>query len=201
MLDKNPDEVLSRMNDVKGIIEKNTMNSVLCYEPFVKTSFLANLIKKFEIPIVYLDFDLMFSGYITGEMLSLEENVSLWRPSKEDWNEILKTILLKISQEKCLVIIDSLNGLSNLFEGKDTGRIINAYIMLMGYVANQTKSNVLFVSMAKKNDEREWVLSPTSRHVLENKKMTKIFLKKDNSNYELQVLNEDNTIRNSIRLN
>jgi len=201
VLDKNPDEVLSRMNDARRIIEKNTMNSVLCYEPFVKTNFLASLIKKFEIPVVYLDFDLMFSGYITGEMLSLEENVSLWQPSKEDWNEILKTILLKISQERCLVIIDSLNGLSNLFEGKDTGRMINAYIMLMVFIANQTKSNVLFVSMARKNDEKEWVLSPTSRHVLENKKMTKIFLKKDNSSYELQVLNDDNTIRNSIRLN
>lgn len=201
MLDKNPNEVLSRMNDVKGIIEKNTMNSILYYEPFVKTNFLASLIKKFEIPIVYLDFDLMFSGYITGEMLSSKENVSLWRPSKEDWNEILKTILLKISQERCLVIIDSLNGLSNLFEGKDIGRMINAYIMLLGYIANQTKSNVLFGSMARKNDEKEWVLSPTSRHVLENKKITKMFLKKDNFNYDLQVLNEDNTIRDSIRLN
>jgi len=201
VLDKNPDEVLSRINNAKGIIEKNTMNSVLCYEPFVKMNFLANLIKKFEIPVVYLDFDLMFSGYITGEMLSLEENISLWRPSKEDWNKILKTILLKISQERCLVIVDSLNGLSNLFEGKDAGRMINAYIMLMVCIANQTKSNVLFVSMARKNDEKEWVLSPTSRHVLENKKMAKIFLKKDNSNYDLQVLNEDNTIRDSIRLN
>jgi len=201
VLDKNPDEVLSRINDARRIIEKNTMNSILCYEPFVKMNFLASLIKKFEFPVVYLDFDLMFSGYISGEMLSLEENVSLWRPSREDWNEILKTILLKISQERCLVVIDSLNGLSNLLEGKDTGRMINAYIMLMVFIANQTKSNVLFVSMARKNDEKEWVLSPTSRHVLENKNMTKIFLKKDNFNYDLQILNEDNTIRNSIRLN
>lgn len=201
MLDKNPDEVLESIIEVKGIIEKNTMNSVLCYEPFLKTKFLANLIKKFEIPIIYLDFDLMYSGYITSEMLPLRENVTIWCPSKEDWNQVLKTILQKISQERCLVIIDSLNGFSNLFEGKDAGREMNAYIMLMVSMANQTKSNVLFVSMARKNDEKEWVLSPTSRHILENKKIMKALLKKDKSEYALLILNEDNTIRNSIRLN
>jgi hypothetical protein len=201
VLDKNPDEVLESIIEAKGIIEKNVMNSVLCYEPFLKTRFLANLIKKFEIPIIYLDFDLMYSGYITSEMLPLRENVIIWRPSKEDWNQVLKTILQKISQERCLVIIDSLNGFSNLFEGKDAGREINAYIMLMASMANQTKSNVLFVSMARKNDEKEWVLSPTSRHILENKKMMKALLKKDESEYALQILNEDNTIRNSVRLN
>ena len=201
MLDKNPDEVLNKINVAKDIIEKNTLNSVLCNEPFVKTNFLVNLIKKFETPVVYLDFDLMLSGYVSGEMISLKENISLWRPTKEDWDKILKTTLLKISQEKCLVVIDSLNGLSNLFEGKDSGRAINAYVMLMTCIANQSQSNVLFVSMARKNDEKEWVLSPTSRHVLENKKMTKVFLKKDNSIYDLQVLNEDNTIKDSLRLN
>jgi hypothetical protein len=201
VLDKNPDEVLEGIIEAKEIIEKNTMNSVLCYEPFLKTRFLANLIKKFDIPIIYLDFDLMYSGYITSEMLPLRENVTLWRPSKEDWNQILKTILQKISQEKCLIIIDSLNGFSNLFEGKNTGREINAYIMLMTSMANQTRSNVLFVSMARKNDEREWVLSPTSRHILENKKMIKALLRKDESEYALQILNEDNTIKNSLRLN
>jgi hypothetical protein len=201
VLDKNPDEVLESIIEAKGIIEKNVMNSVLCYEPFLKTRFLANLIKKFEIPIIYLDFDLMYSGYITSEMLPLRENVIIWRPSKEGWNQVLKTILQKISQERCLVIIDSLNGFSNLFEGKDAGREINAYIMLMASMANQTKSNVLFVSMARKNDEKEWVLSPTSRHILENKKMMKALLKKDESEYALQILNEDNTIRNSVRLN
>jgi hypothetical protein len=201
VLDKNPDEVLESIIEAKGIIEKNVMNSVFCYEPFLKTKFLANLIKKFEIPIIYLDFDLMYSGYITSEMLPLRENVIIWRPSKEGWNQVLKTILQKISQERCLVIIDSLNGFSNLFEGKDTGREINAYIMLMASMANQTKSNVLFVSMARKNDEKEWVLSPTSRHILENKKMMKALLKKDESEYALQILNEDNTIRNSVRLN
>jgi hypothetical protein len=201
VLDKNPDEVLEGIIEAKEIIEKNTMNSVLCYEPFLKTRFLANLIKKFDIPIIYLDFDLMYSGYITSEMLPLRENATLWRPSKEDWNQILKTILQKISQEKCLIIIDSLNGFSNLFEGKNTGREINAYIMLITSMANQTRSNVLFVSMARKNDEREWVLSPTSRHILENKKMIKALLRKDESEYALQILNEDNTIKNSLRLN
>lgn len=201
MLDKNPDVVLERIVKAKEIIEKNTMNSVLCYEPFVKTKFLSDLIREFKIPIIYLDFDLMYSGYLTAEMLPRQENVTLLRPSREDWSSVLKTILEQVSQEKCLVVIDSLNGFSNLFEGKDAGREINGYIMLLVSMANQSRSHVLFVSMARKNDEKEWVLSPTSRHILENKKMTKVLLKKEESEFSLHILNEDNTVRDSLRLN
>ncbi len=201
MLDKNPDVVLERIVKAKEIIEKNTMNSVLCYEPFVKTKFLSDLIREFKIPIIYLDFDLMYSGYLTAEMLPRQENVTLLRPSREDWSSVLKTILEQVSQEKCLVVIDSLNGFSNLFEGKDAGREINGYIMLLVSMANQSRSHVLFVSMARKNDEKEWVLSPTSRHILENKKMTKVLLKKEGLEFSLHILNEDNTVRDSLRLN
>lgn len=201
MLDKNPDVVLERIVKAKEIIEKNTMNSVLCYEPFVKTKFLSDLIREFKIPIIYLDFDLMYSGYLTAEMLPRQENVTLLHPSREDWSSVLKTILEQVSQEKCLVVIDSLNGFSNLFEGKDAGREINGYIMLLVSMANQSRSHVLFVSMARKNDEKEWVLSPTSRHILENKKMTKVLLKKEGLEFSLHILNEDNTVRDSLRLN
>lgn len=201
VLDKNPDVVLERITEAKEIIEKNTMNSILCYEPFVKTKFLSDLIKEFEVSIVYLDFDLMYSGYITAEMLPSLENVILFRPSRGDWDSILKTVLEKVSQEKCLVVVDSLNGFSNIFEGKYAGREINGYIMLLVSMAKQTSSNVLFVSMARKNDEKEWVLSPTSRHILENKKMAKILLKKERSEFSLQILNEDNTVRDSVVLN
>lgn len=201
MLDKNPDVVLERIVKAKEIIEKNTMNSVLCYEPFVKTKFLSDLIREFKIPIIYLDFDLMYSGYLTAEMLPRQENVTLLRPSREDWSSVLKTILEQVSQEKCLVVIDSLNGFSNLFEGKDAGREINGYIMLLVSMANQSRSHALFVSMARKNDEKEWVLSPTSRHILENKKMTKVLLKKEGLEFSLHILNEDNTVRDSLRLN
>ncbi len=201
MLDKNPNVDLERITEAKEIIEKNSMNSILCYEPFVKTKFLADLISLVDIPIIYLDFDLMYSGYITAKLLPFKENVTLLRPSKEEWNSILKTVMEKISQEKCLAVIDSMNGFSNLFEGKDAGREVNGYLMLMVSMANQTQSNVLFVSMARKNDESEWVLSPTSRHIVENKKMLKALLKKVQSEFFLEILNEDNTIRNTIRLN
>ena len=70
--------------------------------------------------------------------------------------------------------------------------------MLLVSMANQTRSNVLFVSMARKNDEKEWVLSPTSRHILENKKMTKVLLKKEKFEFSLQILNEDNTVRDLL---
>ena len=92
MLDKNPRQIEKQeFVQVKKRIEENTINSILCKEPFVKASFLLELIKQVNYPILYLDFDLLYSGFATSEMISVKENVSLYRPTKSDWNEVLKT--------------------------------------------------------------------------------------------------------------
>ena len=122
----------------------------------------------------------------------------MFRPSKNDWNEILKTILKKISQERCLVSIDSLNGLSSFFEEKDAGRLLDSYLMMLGSIASQTKSNVLFVSIARRQNDEGWVLSPSGRRVLEASRVTKLYLKKNHEGLTAEFLNEDNSINTSI---
>ncbi len=200
MLDKNPDESsLDGISKVKEYLNENTLSSVLCTEPFVKAAFLSKLIDQIDTPIVYLDFDLLYSGYVNSEMIPKNTNVSLFAPSKDDWNEILKKVLLMILNQKSVVIIDSLNGLYNLFDGKDIGRLVNAYIMLLVFMAKESSSSVLFSSMVRKKEKEGWVLSPTGRRIVDTK-MTKMYLKKYNSEITVQVIGDDEAIVDSIKM-
>ncbi len=201
MLDKNPDQhSLIGLNEVKKYLEKNTLNSILCDEPFVKAVFLAKLIEQIDVPILYLDFDLLYNGYVNAEMLPRKVNVSLFSPSKNDWDQVLKKILMMILKEKSFVIIDSLNGLYNLFDYKDVGRLVNAYVMLLIFVAKESDSSVLVVNMARKKDEEEWVLSPSGRHVVDTKIMTNLYLKKQNSGIVVDVTRADESVVDSIKV-
>jgi len=201
VLDKNPDQnSLIGFNEAKKYLEKNTLNSVLCKEPFVKAAFLNKLIEYTDIPIFYLDFDLLYSGYVNSNMLPKKFNVSLFSPSKNDWNYILKKILMMISNDKSIVIIDSLNGLYNLFDGKNIGRFVNTCIMLMVFVAKESGSSVLVTSLARKKDGEGWVLSPTGRRIINSKIMTNFYLKKHRSGITIDVIGNNESIINSIKL-
>ncbi len=200
MLDKNPDQgSLIGISEARNYLNQNTLTSVLCSEPFAKAAFLSKLIDDIDMPVIYLDFDLLYSGYVNSEMIPKNTNVSLFAPSKDDWNQVLKKILLMILNQKSIVIIDSLNGLYNLFGGKDTGRLVNAYIMLLVFMAKESGSSVLFSSMVRKKDKEGWVLSPTSRRIVDTK-MTKLYLKKFNSEITVEVIGDDESVVSSIKI-
>ena len=200
MLNKNPEKSPSiGISEAKNYLNKNTLTSVLCSEPFAKAAFLCKLIDEMDVPVIYLDLDLLYSGYVKSEMISKRENVSLFAPSQDDWDETLKKILLMILNQKSVVIVDSLNGIYNLFEGKDIGRLVNAYIMLLVFVAKESSSSVLFSSMVRKKDKEGWVLSPTGRHIVDTK-MTKMYLKKISSEITVDVLGDDEVVVNTIKI-
>lgn len=199
-MDKNPDQsTLIGISKARDYLNENTLTSVLCSEPFVKATFLSKLINEIDVPVIYLDFDLLYSGYVNSEMIPKSTNVSLFAPSKDDWNQVMKKILLMILNQKSVVIIDSLNGLYNLFDGKDIGRLINAYIMLLVFVAKESGSSVLFSCMVRKKDKEGWVLSPTGRRIVDTK-MTKMYLKKFNSEITMEIIGDDESVVNSIKI-
>src|SRR3989304_323634 len=120
-LDKNPEQYSDEnLSSIMKIIELNTLNSIMFSDPFLKTIFLNKLILKTNTPIFYLDFDLLYSGYVTSNIISLRNGVTLYRPTKDDWIKTLKTILLKLSENKSMLIMDSLNGLINLIHFNQT---------------------------------------------------------------------------------
>jgi len=199
-LDKNPDQSsLIGISEAKNYLNNNTLTSILCSEPFAKAAFLSKLVCEIDKPVIYLDFDLLYSGYVNSEMIPKSSNVSIFAPSKADWNQVLKNILLKISNQKSVVIIDSLNGLYSLLDGKNVGRLVNAYIMLIAFMAKESGSSVLFSSMVRRKEKEGWVLSPTGRRIVDTK-MTKIYLKKFNSEITMEIIGDDESVVNSIKI-
>ena len=201
-LDKNPEQYSDEdLSSIMKIIELNTLNSIMFSDPFLKTIFLNKLILKTNTPILYLDFDLLYSGYVTSNIISLRNGVTLYHPTKDNWIKTLKTILLKLSENKSMLIMDSLNGLFNLHnEKKDAGRLINSYIMFLSCVAKMSNSCIVLPSITRKKNDEGWALSITGRHVIESKQMTRIQLDQINSNMIANVISEKDNTKQSIKI-
>jgi len=197
-LDKNPNQEFELK--IKPILEQNNLNSILCDEPFHKASLIERIIQNSDVPILYLDFDLLYSGFISANILIERKNLHLYRPTCKELESTLKIIIEKISSEKSLVIIDSLNGFYNVFDEKNSGRLINSYIMLLAFVAKSTNSQIILTSMARINEKKFWVLSPTGRQIITSASITNIHLKRSDSKMLLNLLDEKNSIKDSIKI-
>ena len=174
------------------ILEQNTLNMIFYENSFTKTTFFVKILPKWNIPTFYLDFDLLYSGFVKSGQTTLSKNTTLVCLNANNLHENLRSIINKISETKSLVIIDSLNGFFNLLEGrKDTGQIINSFIMLLTSSAKNVNSIVVVGSLSKLINENEWVLYNTGRHVIENKYMTKIQLSESNGNIIVKNLKPD----------
>lgn len=191
MLDKNPQEILD--NDLtyvkKEFLIKNP-NMILCSEPFLKAEILNELINSITYPVIFLDFDLLYSGYVVSELIKKNERVEIYRPSKIDLKKIISEIANKISSEKFLVIIDSLNGFYNIFDEKESGRFINASLMLLSSISRENDSPVIITAITRKNDVGEWILSPGGRHIIDSKKSGMFHLKRIDNNMIIRSLNQ-----------
>lgn len=190
MLDKNPNQVLNEAF-VKLKIEFSDKNPIiiLSSKPFVKSKFLINLINSLNVPTIFFDFDLLYSGYINSGMIKKNEKVKILRPNEKDFQRHLKEVVEKISKERVLVILDSLNVLYNMFENLDSFRFTNATIMLLASIAKTTKSHIIVTSMVTKNEKKEWILSPGGKHLIESKKSGMYYLDNSESNLVLNPLN------------
>lgn len=171
MLDKNPKWILDNdLVQLKNEFSDKNPNIILCSKPFLKSEFLNRLIDSTTFPVIFLDFDLLYSGYVISGMIKKNENVKIFLSNRINFEKDLKEIIEKISKEKVLVILDSFNGVYNMFDELESARTINATIMLLSSVARHTKSLIVATAMAIKNDNGEWILSPSGRHLIDSKK-------------------------------
>lgn len=191
MLDKNPQEILDNdLTYVKKEFSIKNPNMILCSEPFLKAEILNELIDSITYPVIFLDFDLLYSGYVVSELIKKNERVEIYRPSKIDLKKIISEIANKISSEKFLVIIDSLNGFYNIFDEKESGRFINASLMLLSSISRENGSSVIITAITRKNDEGEWILSPGGRHIIDSKKSGMFHLKRIDKSMIIRSLNQ-----------
>lgn len=195
VLDKNPEL------DFTKIFESHTLNLIMHSDPFLKQNFLNKIILTTNYPVIYLDIDLLFSGYVTSKIITPNQGLTLFQPNRQKLLDIIKTILLEISEKKSMLIIDSLNGLFNLnHENKDAGRLVNSYIMLFVSIAKNSNSKVIVSGMTRRKNNEEWVLSITGRHIFESKQITLIQLERKNSNIIANLLDRKDLPKKSFSI-
>ena len=160
------------------LLEENLVpssSSLLFYEnAFSKIKLIQEITSKQNLPILYIDLDFLFSGYVKSKLFTIS-NLTLFNTLESKVNEILPEILTKISIEPHLVIFDSINGLYNTLSNvADSGRLVNTILMLLA--RNIIFSNsILIISALATKKENDWIL-PNGRQILENENMKKFVI-------------------------
>lgn len=176
---------------VKITLEQNVLNSIIYSDPYVKTVFFIKLIDLLDLPIIYLDFDLLYSGYVTAKIIPKHDKLELFQPTRDNWNDLFRNIITSISKQRSVLILDSLNGFFSLFnDKKDVGMFVNFYIMLIAAIAKMTNSNIVVASMAKREGQG-WVLSTIGRQIIDAKNMSKIQLERENSKIKMNIISSE----------
>ncbi len=178
-MNKSP-EIISNDNleYIPNEFKKNIPNLILCSNSFHKIEFLNKIIISTKNPIIFVDMDLLYSGYIESKMIQEKENLMIFQPNNLNWKEKLSEIITKVSKKEFLIIIDSFNGIYNLFDDLESARFVNSCIMLLSSLGKQTNSTIVITAMARKKENSEWILSPGGKHIMKSAKMGIYFLKK-----------------------
>jgi hypothetical protein len=191
VLDKSPEWVLDNsLLHIKNEFEKNIPSIILCSDPFHKAEFLNRLINSIEHQIIFVDMDLLYTGYIESGMIRKKDNVIIFHPDKTNWKKELSNVITKISKERILVVIDSFNGVYNMFDDLESVRFINSCIMFLSSFGRETNSSVIVTGMARKKEEN-WIISPGGKQIIKSTKTGVYFLKKIEKN--LIITTEKNT--------
>ena len=185
---------------IRNVLEQNTTSMIFYEDSFTKTSFFTREISNWQVPIFYLDFDLQYTGLVKSGITPEMKNLTLLCPENGRLREDMKSVIAKISREKSLIIIDSLNGLFNVLgEDKEIGRLANSFLMLLVSAASHTKSTIIVGVLSKLNEDK-WVLYNTGRSVIDSKNFTKIKLTREENNMLAILLNSDNSNNSDIIL-
>ena len=117
---------------------------------FSKIKLIQEIMSKQPLPILYVDLDFLFSGYVKSEFLTIP-NLTLFSTLDSKISEILPKIFTKLSIEPHLIIFDSINGLYNtLSNDADSGRLVNAILMLLSRNVSFSKSILIISALAEK---------------------------------------------------
>ena len=179
MLDKSSEQILdNNLTYIQKEFEQNIPSIVLCSESFHKVEFLNRLINSVKDSIIFIDMDLLYTGYVESGMIQKKNNVTIFHPNKTNWKEKLREIIIRISKEKSLVVIDSFNGVYNMFDDLEFTRFVNSCIMLLASIGKQTRCTVVVTTIARKKENDSWVLSPGGKQIIKSGKTGVYFLKK-----------------------
>ena len=191
MLDKSPEIILDdNLKYIQSEFKKNIPNLILSSNSFHKIEFLNKIISSTKNPIIFVDMDLLYSGYIESKIIQHKENLTIFQPSNLNWKEKLAEISNKISKEEFLIIIDSFNGIYNIFDDLESARFVNSCIMLLSSLGKQSNSTIIITAMARKKENSEWILSPGGKKIMKLVKMGIFYIKKKQNDLIINSINQ-----------
>jgi hypothetical protein len=159
------------------MLEPDLINSVFYSDPFLKSGFISKLVQDTKLQVLYLDLDLLYSGYIVSETIPIKNNVIIFQPTSETLYKMIKEILVKASLSQTIIVVDSLNGLFNILNRKkNVGKTVMSILILLASIAKMTKSYLVVASMVRYKKEEGWIMSPTGKRLVETKNNKKILL-------------------------
>ena len=190
-MDKSP-EIISddNLEYIQNEFKKNVPSLVLCSNSFHKIEFLNKLIISVKNPIIFVDMDLLYSGYVESKMIQKKENLIIFQPNKLNWKQKLSEIISKVSNKEFLIIIDSFNGIYNLFDDLESARFVNSCIMLLSSLGKQSNSTIVITGMARKKENSEWILSPGGKNIMKLARSSVYFLKKTQNDLKLKKIDQ-----------
>jgi hypothetical protein len=177
VLFKNPSDGSQSQLNLQTMLEQDLINSVFYSDPFLKAGFISKLVQDTKLKVLYLDLDLLYSGYVVSGIIPTEKNLTLFQPTAETLHKMIKEILVKTSLSQTIIVVDSLNGLFNMLNRKkNIGKTVMTVMMLLASMAKMTKSYLVVTSMVRYKKEEGWILSPTGKRLIETKNSKKILL-------------------------
>ena len=135
---------------------------ILCTRAFPKCACLAQIARDSELAAVYVDADMLYSGYARAGMMSIPPHVLVRRPEPNSWNAELAAIIRATSSEPHLIIVDTLNGLAGMWGGPGGIRRAGHSIMLLAAMGRDAGTVVVAAAMARKS-ATGWEMSPGGR--------------------------------------
>lgn len=197
MLDKNPVDT----DKIRKLILSSPLGSISFENAITKTYFFHKIAAIAEIPIIYFDFDLLYSGYLAANILPQHENTIVHQPKEDTWKKLLAETLDQISQKRYLVIIDSLNGFFTvLADQKNGGKLINNALIMLASIGQKADSTILVGSISKYKKDEGWVLSAIGRHIVKVDRMNHFSVRQQNSSLHLDLVDDQNSTKSSIDL-
>ena len=89
----------ANLEKIQKIIFEQNLTSISFDDPISKTYFFHKLALMMDVPVIYFDFDLLYSGYLAANILPSNENLEILSP-KENWRDLIVETLDKISKHK-----------------------------------------------------------------------------------------------------
>lgn len=145
-----------QLHNIKQILDKFLSQKttgpdiILCSNPLLKCVFLEKLVHHTNHGVIYLDFDMLYSGYVNSGIFDLPANVLVRRPDLSDWRAEITSIIQTTSAHEYMIIIDSLNGMMTSFGHK---RLTLHSIMLMSSLGVNVNTRVIIAAITKKTTD------------------------------------------------